>query len=210
MLSKYINYLDNIGFPADPVSIQIVEGKEMNASYDGRDMLIDPRLSGDVDAPRREYTHHVLYKSNKLDVGYQNQPMQQIESGLADYFPCSFADRPSFGEIVAAVMNLGKPYTRNLNNSRKFDETLEFGSMSQDRGEIWGGAFWELRSILGQDLADRILVRAWQSMAWPTAEQDTASKFIDALLVNARQIASDRQVAEIRTTFRKRGFPTPG
>lgn len=189
--------------------MQIAEGKEMNAWYDGKDMFIDPRLAGDVDAPRREYTHHVLYSKNRLGVSDQNQPMQQIESALADYFPCSFSDRPSFGEIVAAVMNLG-PYLRNLNNSRKFDETPELGGEVHERGEIWGGAFWELRSLLGRDLADRLLARAWQSMAWPIAERDTARKFIDAVLLNAREIASDRQVAAISATFRKRGFPTPG
>ena len=210
MLGNYINYLDKIGFPANPVSIQIVEDKPMNAWYDGKSMLIDPRLAGDVDAPRREYTHHVLYRKSGLDVGSQNQPMQQIESGLADYFPCSFADRSYFGEIVAAVMNLGRPYTRNLYNSRKFDETPELEGLSQDRGEIWGGAFWELRSVLGRDLADRLLVRAWQSMAWPIAERETTRKFIQAVLLNAREIASDRQVTEISTTFRKRGFPVPG
>jgi hypothetical protein len=181
----------------------------MNAWYDGKSMFIDPRLTGDVDAPRRQYTHHVLYSKNALDVGSQSQPMQQIESGLADYFPCSFADRSYFGEIVAAVMNLGRPYTRNLNNSRKFDETPELEGLPQDRGEIWGGAFWHLRSVLGRDLADRLLVRAWQSMAWPIAERETARKFIDALLVNAGEIGSDRQVAEIRKIFRQRGFPIP-
>jgi TIR domain/Protein of unknown function (DUF3040) len=209
MLSHYINYLDHVGFPAAAVSMQIAEGKEMNAWYDGKDMFIDARLAGDVDAPRREYTHHVLYSKNRLGVSDQNQPMQQIESALADYFPCSFADRPSFGEIVAAVMNLG-PYLRNLNNSRKFDETPELGGEVHERGEIWGGAFWELRSLLGRDLADRLLARAWQSMAWPIAERDTARKFIDALLSNARESTSDQQVTEISTTFRKRGFPTPG
>ena len=35
MLANYINYLDNIGFPANAVSIQIVEDKPMNAWYDG-------------------------------------------------------------------------------------------------------------------------------------------------------------------------------
>jgi hypothetical protein len=47
-------------------------------------------------------------------------------------------------------------------------------------------------------------------MAWPIAEQDTARKFIDALLLNAKEIASDQQVTEIKATFRKRGFPSPG
>ena len=136
--------------------------------------------------------------------------MQQIESGLADYFPCSFADRSYFGEIVATVMNLGRPYTRNLYNSRKFDETPELEGLSQDRGEIWGGAFWQLRSVLGRDLADRLLAKAWRSMAWPIAERETTRKFIQAVLLNAREIASDRQVTEISTTFRKRGFPVPG
>jgi len=135
--------------------------------------------------------------------------MQQIESGLADYFPCSYADRSYFGEIVAAVLNLGRPYTRNLNNSRKFDETPELEGEVHERGEIWGGAFWQLRSVLGRDLADRLLARAWQSMAWPITEPETARKFIDAVLLNAKDIASDQKVAEIRTTFRKRGFPAP-
>jgi hypothetical protein len=208
MLSRYTKYLDNIGFPEDTVSIQIGDGKDVNAWYDPntKAMFIDPIFAGDVDAPRREYTHHVLSKIITFEE--QNQPMQQIESGLADYFPCSFADRPGFGEIVAAVINLGKPYVRILNNSRRFDETAKRGGEVQDRGEIWGGAFWELRSVLGRDLADRLLVRAWQSVASPLAEQDTARKFIDALLSNAIGIASDRQVTAIRTTFRKRGFPT--
>ena len=70
------------------------------------------------------------------------------------------------------------------------------------RGEIWGGAFWELRSVLKRDLADRLLVRAWQSMKGPFAE------FIEIVLANAREIASDPQVILIKTTFRKRGFPT--
>jgi len=51
MLSNYINYLENIGFRAAAVSMQIAEGEEMNAWYDGKSMFIDPRLAGDVDAP---------------------------------------------------------------------------------------------------------------------------------------------------------------
>jgi hypothetical protein len=47
-------------------------------------------------------------------------------------------------------------------------------------------------------------------MTWPIAEQDTARKFIEVVLSNAKDIASDQQVAEIRATFRKRGFPVPG
>ena len=90
---------------------------------------------------------------------------------------------------------------------RKFDETPEFGEL-RDRGEIWDGAFWELRSVLKRDLADRLLVRAWQSMKGPFAEQDTSRKFIEIVLANAREIASDPQVILIKTTFRKRGFPT--
>ena len=64
MLSKYVDHLDNIGFPKDTVTIQIVDGTEMNAWYDGKYMFINTKLVGDTDAPRREYTHHVLY--NKI------------------------------------------------------------------------------------------------------------------------------------------------
>jgi hypothetical protein len=182
----------------------------VNAWYDGKDIFINPQFSGDVDVPRREYTQHVLSQNTLTNAGSQNQLRQHIESALADYFPCSFADRPIFGEIVAAVFNLPKPYVRNLNNSRRFDEEPDSrGSVTLDRGEVWGGAFWEIRSVLGRDVADRLLARAWQSMAWPIAEQGTAGKFIDALLVNAGEFASDRQVAEVRKIFRQRRFPIP-
>jgi hypothetical protein len=172
-------------------------------------MFINSRLAGDVDAPRQEYAHHVLYK-NKPGAAERGPAIQQIESALADYFPCSFANRPFFGEIVAAVMGLERPYVRNLDNPRKFDETSEFEGEVHDRGEIWSGAFWELRSLLGRELADRLLAQAWKSMAWPIAEQDTTRNFIDALLLSARKIASDQQVAQITTALRTRRFPMPG
>jgi hypothetical protein len=117
-------------------------------------------------------------------------------------------NRPFFGEIAAAVLRLEKPYVRNLDNPRKFDETSEFEV--HDRGEIWSGAFWELRSLLGRELADRLLAQAWKSTAWPIAEQDTTRSFIDALLLSARKIASDQQVAQIMTALRTRRFPLPG
>jgi hypothetical protein len=209
MLSKYIDYINAVGFKTNAIPINIDE-KVINAWYDGKDIFINPRLSGDVDVPRREYTQHVLSENTLSKVDSQNQIKQHIESALADYFTCSFADRPIFGEIVAAVFNLPRPYVRNLNNSRRFDEAPDLrGSVTLDRGEIWGGAFWEVRSVLGRDLADRLLARAWQSMAWPIAEQGTALKFIEVLLLNAKEIASDQQVTNINAIFRKRGFPTP-
>jgi hypothetical protein len=209
MLSNYTNYLNGVGFHTDKIPIRIDE-KVLNAWFDGKDIFINPKFSGDVDVPRREYTQYVL-STNILSGGeYKNELRQHIESALADYFSCSFANRPLFGEIVAAVMNLPRPYIRDLNNSRSFDEAPDVrGSVTLDRGEIWGGAFWELRSVVGQDLADRLLAGAWQSMAWPNAEKETAQKFIDTLLLKAKAMATDQQIAAIVTIFRKRGFPVP-
>jgi len=206
ILSAYIRYLDQIGFPADPVSIQIVDGN-LNAWYDGKSMFIDSRLAGDVDAPRREYTHHVLFKDQLENA---NVSMRQIENALADYFPCSFSNRPLFGEIVAVVMKLPRPYVRNLNNERTFDETSETEGEEHDRGEIWAGAFREIRSLLGRDLADRILARTWRAMTWARADRDTSRKFIGALLSNTREMASEVELAKVTATLQKRRFPMPG
>jgi hypothetical protein len=210
MLTRYIDYVNNVGLHTEVIPIYINE-QVLNAWYDGKDIFINPKFSGDVDVPCREYTQYVLSKNILSGGEYKNQLRQHIESALADYFTCSFADRPLFGEIVAAVMNLPRPYIRNLNNSRRFDEAPDVrGSVTLDRGEIWSGAFWELRSVVGRDLADRLLARAWQSMAWPNTEQETPSKFIDALLRTAKEMTTDQQVAKIRTIFRERRFPTPG
>lgn len=136
--------------------------------------------------------------------------MRQIESALADYFPCSFSNRALFGEIVAAVMKLPQPYVRNLNNERAFEETSETEGEEHDRGEIWAGAFWEIRSILGRELADRILARTWQAMTWGTGGRDASRKFVGALISSTKEMASDVELAKVTATLRKRRFPVSG
>jgi hypothetical protein len=101
-----------------------------------------------------------------MSAGRENLPWEgqfaAIESGLADYFACSFLDQSKLGEKAAKVWGMG-PYIRTLDNHRTFGE---FSALPRDRmnyagAEIWGGLFWSLRSQVGHAEADKILAAAW-------------------------------------------------
>jgi hypothetical protein len=64
----------------------------------------------------------------------------------------------------------------------------------QDEGEVWDGAFWELRGLLGPDSSDpaiagvdRLLYSAWTSLQ-PADMDDRGEKFVRQLLaISARE-----------------------
>ena len=84
------------------------------------------------------------------------------------------------------------------------------GDQPHQYGEMWGGAFWELRTKPDPDLADRIVVRAWQTMAWPVEEQSIDASFISALLKATETLAGSPRVAEVRAVLGRRKIPVPG
>jgi hypothetical protein len=75
---------------------------------------------------------------------------------------------------------------------------------------MWGGAFWDLRTVLGADLADRVVVRAWQTMAWPVEEERIDGSFVSALLQSTEVLAGSPRVAQVRAVLEARKVPVPG
>ena len=189
--------------------IRIDDSNILNSWYLAAEktVVVGRQLASDIDMLRWSYTQHVLKVSNyKQEIG---KPTSEIENGLADYLVCSFKNKPNMGETLANLLKYDKSYLRNMENERFFNNLSEDNTGPHSRGEIWGGAFWEIRTHLGQEIADRILVLAWRTTAWPTAEQDKPQKFIEALLSAAKGIgpSPDRQVNEIKTILQRRKFP---
>src|SRR4051794_31881139 len=76
-----------------------------------------------------------------------------IHSALADYLPCSFKGDLCYGRAAAPVLrSLWKEFNtecvRNLRNDRN---VASLGPLTnpQQAGEVWAGAFWELRDTEG-------------------------------------------------------------
>jgi hypothetical protein len=210
ILQDYISSLNKLGFPSsERVTVKIEPTPSgPNAYYQKPNtMQIDPKLASDRSVPLREYNHHVLTANDKeaWEGHYAG-----IESGVADYLACSYLNNPKFGELAAKVLGIDRPFIRNIANDRNFDDfkgTLPFEKL-HDVGEVWSGAFWAMRTALGRDVSDSIVVTAWRSMKWPAADAEKPLAFTSALLAAAGQKGPESAKA-VRSILQSRHFPLP-
>ncbi|MDP3799608.1 MAG: SAV_2336 N-terminal domain-related protein [Polaromonas sp.] len=178
-----------------------------NVYYEPSRVVLGAPLATDTDAFFRECSHHALLS---IPFGTLGKHQRAIESGLADYFACSFNNDPRFGEQSIQVFSgvpeiASKGALRLLENDRHYDEARSDSEM-HDVGEIWGGAFWEMRHRLGSQLADRLLFEGWHASIMPQKRtKDFKRTFITTLMEAARlpQLSRATDVAEL---FSRRGF----
>jgi len=210
-LARYRTWLTRIGCDTtEPVTVLISRkaSERGNAHYQPPNkIVISEDLARDPDVALREYTHHVLSEAKRDDA----VPFTAVQSGLSDYLPCSFNDTPLFAvrSIPAFRRLYGRHhfpnnYLRTMDNQVRLD-IVPYGGSQQRIGEGWGGAFWELRALLGQPQADPLLLDAWK--AAPIAEDAPGSSvpFAEALiaLVDERHPQAS---AAARALFKRRGL----
>jgi len=211
-LNDFIAYLDRLGLKreAEKVSIKVVTGDAALYPYyhpDEKVIMINQLIVGDVDVPRRAYSHHVLLAGHGKTIPPN---LQALEYGLAWYLPCSFADRPIFGEFMGRAMKLGRPIG---DISQRFDfKPLTSGNKHRydfEGGEAWASLFWEIRTRLGQQVADALVIQAWQKTSASSdnaADGSLPKRFDQALLVAAENVRKDAR-GVISAILKDRGFP---
>jgi hypothetical protein len=194
--AKFQNYVRGLGHQgtAGPISIDVREKMEFPAIayYDPgkRMMVIDSKYISELAVIYREYMHHVFYP-NGIPERLPNY--YAIESGLAWYFPCSFIGDPSPAKNASSW---------DLTRKRKFAEMRpEISSAMIDGTEIWGSAFWELRQILGQGAADKLLFDAWFALGAGAVKNDDGAAFVRKLI--SLDMSHESQ---IRAVFVQRGL----
>src|SRR6185312_11225826 len=128
------------------------------------------------------------------------------ESGLASYFPCSFADQPVLGEKASAAGKALLPPS-DLQTRRRFAEIRlnDWASVQNDGSQVWGGALWRIREVMGQQDADRLIAGTWQTFSFP-AEGDGFKLFANALAEKARSIQGGKYAEQVRSVFQERGL----
>ena len=206
-LRNFVAYLDRIGFPADTekVHVRIETLEPLNAQYEGdrKTIVIDPRIADDPYPARREYMHHLLFASKKGNQWIS--AISDIESGLADYLSGSYASDPVLGgQRIAKAFGLNQDFIRRLDNARTYVQRQP-GDQPHEHGEIWGGAFWDIRTKLGQETTDRAVAHAWLSMPWPVPENEIVRTFVATLLPTF----GDSSAADIAAILRHRKIPVP-
>jgi energy-coupling factor transporter ATP-binding protein EcfA2 len=208
-LIDFQKYFQELGYTSKSgrISVRIdpsPKGKTPNAYYlHSGIIVVDEPLANDPDVVFREYSHHALISTIAFA-----RTFDAIESGLADYFPCSFSDNPLLGERAILVFRemfgeaFNKAAIRNLATQRTFSELSDSEKkVSQVTGEIWGAAFWEIRELLGKGMADKLLFSAWSALQPSDGQGDVAMNFVAKLLETEENLAEGEQ---IRVIFERR------
>ena len=146
LLDSYFIYLDQVGFPPAQrkVTVKVKSLPSPNAYYLDTDdtIVIDQKIADDPSVVLREYNHHILMLKDEQQKWRGNYAA--IESGLADYFACSFLNNPHLGEKAVKVYNTNQKYIRSLSSNRTFDDdelrsSRDLGGYPHIAGEVWGG-----------------------------------------------------------------------
>jgi hypothetical protein len=207
-LDDYIVYLDSLGLPkpANKVRIHVTAHpkiENMASYYNPQDNSIEmlDSLANDIDTPRREYTHYILLAGKNI-VGAN---LAGFEGGLTFYLPCSFADRPVHGQAAQPVLRAIDLSQSVPFKALKPDDYAELEALKKS----WASLLWQVRTKLGQQTVDQIVVRAWlRSASWRDTQSDTsvAAKFTGQLLEEAKGISVDA-ADTFRSVMRDRQFP---
>ncbi len=215
-LLSYQEYMKKLGFLArtGSVGVSIRRRQEMTGGgvsyYDPKQnaIVVESSYANDTDLVLLEYTRRALF----LSVGERSSVFsvpanEAIFYGLASYFPCSFKNSSIFGDVSAGAHQEYKAW--DLSNDRKFAELQPSShhSAEVDGREIWGGAFWEVRHLLGREPADKLLFSAWTSVQ-PSFDLRTnpSSMFAKKIIEMVRSIEGGQRVNEVQAVFARRGM----
>lgn len=175
-------YFEGIGgrIPHLRPTVRVDEGQDQVGFFDGNTLVVGRGAQKNTDLVLRLYSLNVL---SSIGPSPKEDLNPYVQSALATYFPCSFKNQPSLGltpaEAAEEERRTGKPYPHNLEHQREFSTKLFQRLLKSadntmrvwEIGCLWGGALWEIRGSIGQELADRTFIAAWESMSWKTHDE---------------------------------------
>ena len=210
-LAKFQKYFQNLGYQSQTgqITVNVQDDARIPglAYYDyhqeNNQIVLGSSIvqAKDTDILYREYAHHVLI--SLVPDGDVLKVYREIESGLADYFPCSFTNDPVFAEKIAMPV-FKQDYVRKLDNNFKLSDFPN--DYPQIRGQIWGGAFWKIRQLLKPEVADRLLFSTWKTVTSSANLNDQGEGFVRSLLEQAKSVEGGKYTTQIRSIFAARGL----
>lgn len=218
-LNEFQRYLASLGFGRDSrmISVEITPGTLAKTSEGfgvalwlpkTRTVAVASAFAADRPSVLRQLAHAMLPDERvvPLDTSWANY--WAIESGLATYFACSFVGDPVLGgQASEAGKRLFPP--QDLRKERKFSEIIpsDWGSVQNDGGQVWGGAFWQIRELTSQSQADRAIALAWRDLLSQKPENARAFGVFGTLLVKESNAVEDgKYAASVRAALEQRGL----
>jgi hypothetical protein len=216
-LDSFQKYMVTLGYKptTSKTTVWVDPDLKNNVYYEGarNRIVLGAPFADDTDAMFREYTHHALFDSlGKWAAESTNNTFNGVESGLADYFACSFNNDPIFGEEFAAAFkklngenSLPNAWVRNLQNDRKLS-AIQPETELHEIGEIWGAVFWDIRQQLGQAEADTLLFAAWKGLTPDDLAEDISNALARKILAVQHSQHPGKGEKALRDIFGRRGL----
>ena len=155
---------------------------------------------GDIHGVIHEYTHNVLV-SLGFPKGYGSFSTELITEALCTYFPSSYTGVSKFNEVLQP------------DPSKVFDlaDTIVYGSNQDDRHNkaSWASMLWHIRSTLGAEKADAIILKSVSILADFGKSHDgklALGAAIDSLVQADQELYGGANAAVILSTVRTHGF----
>ncbi len=194
-------------FPQIPIYVHFGEGMS-NAFYDGMKIVLGDgdgetylSFARDNTILTHEYGHAVVDHLAGIRVISEMGDGGAIHEGQADYFACAIYEDPVLG---AGVIADGTPL-RRCDTFLPYDEK---DGESHFSGQVWSGALWEIRTILGGERVDRLALQALIRLE-STGPFGTTymMDMVDALLSANDALYGGEDQETIMEVFRLRDFP---
>ncbi len=222
LIADYRTYLRSLGYAPKSAGFEfVVDPKtEMNAYYDGQQMVVAPEIVDMPDMILHAYGNRAAKEMQPESWNLPAIDIGALYAGISDYLACSYTGNPITGRDYVRVYRKSLPagmfpkgYMRNMVNSLPFPAPGTTGDAVElhNLGEVWSGVFWELRRIVGCGdasprcpVADRIVVTTWRTIPLANGAKFRV-RFASLLVSNVAAAVGAEAAARAKSAFVRRG-----
>jgi hypothetical protein len=218
-IDRAVRHLESLGFRgrqrifSEPVRVNADGPENDNASYSPHTKLLAFWAKLDSHVPDIEDGEIILHELGHAiqdaicpQFG-QSHEAAAMGEGFSDYFAASFFERmkppryrTSFASWDAIQDRTHRPASlRRLDSPRTVDQFHASDDVHAS-GEIWSATLWDIRSALGQTVADTIIVESHFQLDGFTTFDRAARAIVDA----DRNVYGARHIDVLQNIFRDR------
>ncbi|MBI1987520.1 MAG: choice-of-anchor D domain-containing protein [Nitrospinae bacterium] len=218
-IDRYQRYLQGLGFTGEKAILaepQRVDARdpadEDNSFFSPLEKVIHYGTGGvddaeDADIILHEYGHALQEEQVPGFAGGDGEA-GAIGEGFSDYLAASFFasagfDEACIGDWDARGFSPPTSCLRRVDGDKHYPEDLSFEIHAD--GEIWSAALWELRRILGQEVADRLAIQ----VNFYLEPDDGFRAAAEAVLQADRDLSQGANQEAIRDVLVERGLLLP-
>jgi hypothetical protein len=226
-MSGFFAHLRQAGLPLPSTEphVEVVDrGRVTPVYYSARTgkIMVARKLTGDLGRVLWSYGDYLCSSVLELPPEQWSPQLKAVKSGLAVYLSCSYRGSPEVAkesyelyEREAASDNRRRNLETRERQANLDSNSFRIPKLSAEPGArgdsptrdglAWGGTLWRVRTVLGVDTADKLLIQSWKAVAKEPVLAASAS-FASTVVELTEQQRSAMAAAQVREVFRKRGL----